>query len=654
MYAVLGVNSTADDETIKKQYRKLALMLHPDKNSSIGADGAFKLISEAWSLLSDKVKRFAYNQSRGYRSFVPTQTRAPPVHTGGPSVRTGGPSGHTTGGPPGPSTENQFFNFGTRKTSAPKSQKKSANVPSKPSPAPYTQRTDTFWTICNRCDMQYEYLKKYLNNALRCPNCHQPFMALEIPRPISLSKSHKPNPWPPQNNSSNSRTTPTANNHPGRNVSDAHKSSTGHARPDSSTYATHQRGPLSGTASVDGKNPSMATKTANSFQQAQDKLKRAYPESNASSGMDGSVKKRKVDDYGSVYETNNNVPQGNGGGFGSAGSSGSRIFGFSGNYRQPDSTRELTPVETRKLLLKRARKEILKNLNESASESAAKAADKEKEKTKERNKVRQRNRNGLAEQAEKHRASNSDEENPATVTMKVPDPDFYDFDQDRTESSFADNEVWSAYDNDDGMPRFYALIHKVISQNPFKLKISWLNSKTNTEFSAIDWVGSGFYKTCGEFRVGKHEMCKFINAFSRRVNWSKNPRGIILILPQKGDVWAMYKNWAPDWNERTPDEVIHKYDMVMVVDDYSEENGVSVAPLVKVVGFRTVFCPNLETKGIRRVPREEMFRFSHLVPHHSLTSQEAPNAPNGCLELDPAATPLEFLQMNIEEEKQTS
>ncbi|KAF4394739.1 hypothetical protein F8388_015645 [Cannabis sativa] len=63
-YGILGVDQKADDETVRKQYRKLALMLHPDKNSSIGADDAFKLISQAWALLSDKAKRVAFDQKR--------------------------------------------------------------------------------------------------------------------------------------------------------------------------------------------------------------------------------------------------------------------------------------------------------------------------------------------------------------------------------------------------------------------------------------------------------------------------------------------------------------------------------------------------------------------------------------------------------------
>ncbi|KAL0873772.1 hypothetical protein Bca101_023477 [Brassica carinata] len=63
-YGVLGVDPLADDGAVKKQYRKLALLLHPDKNKCEGAEGAFKLISEAWSLLSDKVKRIAFDQKR--------------------------------------------------------------------------------------------------------------------------------------------------------------------------------------------------------------------------------------------------------------------------------------------------------------------------------------------------------------------------------------------------------------------------------------------------------------------------------------------------------------------------------------------------------------------------------------------------------------
>ncbi|XP_010451359.1 PREDICTED: dnaJ homolog subfamily B member 14-like [Camelina sativa] len=42
-YGVLNVDPLSDDEAVKKQYKKLALLLHPDKNRFNGAEGAFKL-----------------------------------------------------------------------------------------------------------------------------------------------------------------------------------------------------------------------------------------------------------------------------------------------------------------------------------------------------------------------------------------------------------------------------------------------------------------------------------------------------------------------------------------------------------------------------------------------------------------------------------
>jgi len=61
-YAILEVTKEATDADIKKAYRKLALMMHPDKNPAPGADEAFKAVSQAFSCLSDQDKRRHYDQ----------------------------------------------------------------------------------------------------------------------------------------------------------------------------------------------------------------------------------------------------------------------------------------------------------------------------------------------------------------------------------------------------------------------------------------------------------------------------------------------------------------------------------------------------------------------------------------------------------------
>ena len=61
-YEVLGVEKGASADAIKKQYRKLALKFHPDRNSGADAAEHFKEISEAYAVLSDDSKRHLYDQ----------------------------------------------------------------------------------------------------------------------------------------------------------------------------------------------------------------------------------------------------------------------------------------------------------------------------------------------------------------------------------------------------------------------------------------------------------------------------------------------------------------------------------------------------------------------------------------------------------------
>ncbi|KAF9625920.1 hypothetical protein IFM89_027788 [Coptis chinensis] len=381
-YGILGVNPMADDDSIRKQYQKLALMLHPDKNKSVGGDGAFKMISEVMGVLSDKNKRNEYDQRRFSR------LQKVPFTGGAPSV---------------PSGTNGFHNFSNNASSKSGAQKTASH--GGPSTAAPSRQRSTFWTACNQCKMQYEYVCVYLNCNLLCPNCHESFLAFETAAPPSNGSSSSA-PWPSSQQRQKSNQHTSNKNMPSAGF-------TGH----DSFNQTNQCGPFSkttGTCNATA-SPSNAAQAASVVQQAYEKVKREREVAQAAARRQ--VVRRKTS--GSKRAASNMSP-----GFFNAGSR-SDLKGerpnkrrsiqeearchFGGNvpdrmatgnetgipnsagFKQgsldrdkasvpsvPNRTRELLQFELRYMLAEKAKREIRKKLMEWSSSTAGKATQKEK------------------------------------------------------------------------------------------------------------------------------------------------------------------------------------------------------------------------------------------------------------------------------------
>jgi molecular chaperone DnaJ len=68
-YEVLGIAPSATEDEIKRAYRKVAIEFHPDRNpDDASAEDKFKTASEAYGVLSDRVRRSRYDRM-GHSAF---------------------------------------------------------------------------------------------------------------------------------------------------------------------------------------------------------------------------------------------------------------------------------------------------------------------------------------------------------------------------------------------------------------------------------------------------------------------------------------------------------------------------------------------------------------------------------------------------------
>lgn len=77
-YKILGVNNKSTKDEIKKAYRKLSLLYHPDRPN--GNADKFKQVNEAYETLSDEGKKMQYDMRQGGVPGMPGGMGGMPTH----------------------------------------------------------------------------------------------------------------------------------------------------------------------------------------------------------------------------------------------------------------------------------------------------------------------------------------------------------------------------------------------------------------------------------------------------------------------------------------------------------------------------------------------------------------------------------------------
>ncbi|KAA8536925.1 hypothetical protein F0562_029403 [Nyssa sinensis] len=624
-YGILQVERMADAATIKKQYRRLALVLHPDKNNFPGAEAAFKLIGEANMVLSDQGKRSLYDNKCRFsmRNVAPK----PPPH----QVNRNSYFGKQNG------VKNNIPNVSN-------SQFSSLNHHQSTQPG-LSNGPPSFWTCCPFCNMKYRYYKDFLNRALRCQNCSKPFIAYDLGTQMI----------PPSNMGSQG------------SFSSRSMGSEPVLRTGSTAEVgglTKSKGKEDGKEGVGMPNPMKAKESGTSKSTVRKRGRKLVVESSESSDTASS------NDKDVVIQKN-------------GGNSAGQTSGLNGIHPSRRSARQRHNVSYNESLSndddfvsppKRSRgsgsshngEEEQKEAQVSKTDNSAgfaAAADRGKEEIKQKGSAPLEgslsNRNGEAGKhkvnaevagtvdcsAKKTKVTDVSESNlnssgtPDPEYYECPDPEFSDFDKDKEENCFSVDQFWACYDTIDGMPRFYARVRKVFSPG-FKLRITWLEPNPGDQCE-IDWLNEGLPAACGKFILGSSEEATARIMFSHQIHCEKgSSRCSYVVYPRKGEIWALFKDWDIRWSSDLMNHKKYDFEIVEVVSDFVENAGIRVVYLDKVKGFVSLFHLTTVKGSVSfLIPSKQLLRFSHRIPSFKMTGLEREGVPVGSFELDPASLP---------------
>lgn len=645
-YGVLQVDVMADEATIKKQFRKLAFSLHPDKNGFAGAEAAFKLVAEAQSTLSDRTKRRAYDIKWRIASKQATQPKqgAQPAQAAQPKQCTQPPLAtkrnqsaqptHNTQQSAQPKQSTQPMQATQPKHATEPMEKTDANRASNAkegygSSVRPPSAGEAFWTMCVNCKTKYQYYSNVLNHKLRCQNCKKDFRAVmlneqDVPSVFSSSaaKSAGQHCDVPKQEDCSTKFSSAANRDAKPMVNGGQHDE---QMKNSASVRAGGEGTVNHTESIRKGGLEFSTLHVSSA-------------ANVGSKAGGKMTSCPTPDVAGRQNPGNRVNT-------SAETGVMNIPNPRRSARRKEnadaSIIQDTPSKKRRTILdwfsnpdssrKKVADDNVVHADGQACEPHVSSEAHNHQKGTTSNEGNQEKRKDVAHD------TNAQKKSGIPGNFSYPDPEFFDFDRCRDVSMFAVDQIWALYDDRDGMPRYYARIRRIDTTN-FRVQFTWLEHDAKNE-EEDKWTDEELPVACGNFFLGKTVVSQDALMFSHIVSWVKGrKRSSYEIYPRKGEVWALYKGWSMQWSSDADKHRAYEYEAVEILSNFTVEAGAAVGPLVKIKGFVSLFA-KVKEKPSFVIPPSEMLRFSHSIPFFRTKGDEKVGVAGGFLELDTASLP---------------
>ncbi|XP_047155876.1 uncharacterized protein LOC124826947 [Vigna umbellata] len=612
-YAILQIERFADEAIIKKQYRRLALLLHPDKNKYAGAEAAFKLIGQANGVLSDQEKRSLYDSRLG-------------ISVRGAAKKSTAKRGVEKCQRSSESQRSSHENVFTAKRDEHATNYQKNSYPN--SADSNNQAGPTFWTTCPHCSVKFEYSIRYVNVNLLCMQCMKSFKAQVFnfgappPQPKFTSvniQKEAPIPGPPKPDSESTVQKPLVRERTARFV----RSDTTSMKKCAAGVGAHCEKSKDGSVPASKVMEPQCSKNVGSkrVRQSAPDAGKSFKDRNSGEMRDANVQENDLDHSRAGARRSSRKKQR----VSYTETSEDEDLEFPSKSPRQNEPPKTDDVENKTVPATNG----ASNSNNPATSTAG---------------VADQNTENVSESKE-HNCPSPDSNIPSSPNiLSCFDAEFNDFEMDKEADRFGVNQIWAAYDSGDAMPRFYAIVKKVLS--PFMLKITWLEADPDDD-EELDWQDADLPIACGKFRLGSSQKTTDRTMFSHQVRCVKETgRGSYMVYPRKGETWAIFRDWDINWSSDPNKHLAYDYDYVEILSDFSENVVIAVAYLGKVKGFVSLFQQTSENGAVNFYVRpHELYRFSHQIPSYKMSGNEREGVPRGSFEFDPAALPSNLFEV---------